>query len=155
MTTQPTRPGEKQALPPACCLPSNDPPPILLLAGEPQSAKYAREFVREFIGHHLPRASEDYVDSVVLVACELVTNSIRYGTEPGDALRVVLDADATRTRIEVHDPVRRHPRPRPDAPLRDRGRGLVILDALCPGTWGVHDQPFGKSVWAEVTAAHV
>ncbi len=30
------------------------------------------------------------------------------------------------------------------------GAGLIILDALCPGSWGVDDAPFGKTVWAEV-----
>jgi hypothetical protein len=85
-------------------------------------------------------------------ACELVTNAVRYGTEPGDSFRVVLDADATRTRVEVHDPVRRHPHRRADSTERSRGRGLVILDALCPGAWGVEDAPMGKAVWAEVPA---
>ncbi|MFD5873699.1 ATP-binding protein [Streptomyces sp. NPDC060322] len=135
---------------PACCTPPVGPPPILLLAGEPQSAKAAREFVREFVTYHVPGASEDYLDTAVLVTCELVTNSIRYGTEPDDSVRVVLDADDSRTRIEVHDPVRRLPRTRPESEHRDRGRGLIILNALCPGSWGVDDIPMGKSVWAEV-----
>jgi two-component sensor histidine kinase len=126
------------------------PPPILLLAKSLESPKAAREFAREFIAYHVPGASEDYVDSVVLVVCELVTNSVRYGTEPGDSLRVTLNVDDTRTRVEVRDPVRRRPRPRPVSVQRDRGRGLIILDALCPGSWGVDDAPFGKTVWAEV-----
>ncbi|MGN5631701.1 ATP-binding protein [Streptomyces sp. AC154] len=137
---------------PACCAPPVGPPPILLLAGEPQSAAAARNFVREFVSYHVPGVSEDYVETVVLVACELVTNSIRYGTEPGDSVRVVLDADDNRTRVEVHDPVRRRPRLRPVSHERDRGRGLIILDALCPGSWGIEDIPFGKAVWAEVKA---
>ncbi|MGW6479505.1 ATP-binding protein [Streptomyces sp. NPDC055059] len=128
------------------------PPQVLLLASHPESACAAREFVRRFIDHHMPDAGEDYIDNVVLIASELVTNSIRYGTEPNDCIRVVLDTDAHRTRVEVHDPVRRHPRMLPESGERDRGRGLVILDALCPGTWGVTDIPMGKSVWAEVKA---
>ncbi|MFC8199956.1 ATP-binding protein [Streptomyces sp. NPDC057298] len=127
------------------------PPPILLLASEPKSAKAARKFVREYVAHHVPRASDDHVENVVLVACELVTNSIRYGTEPDDLVRVVIDADDGRTRVEVHDPVRRHPRTRPESGERDRGRGLIILDALCVA-WGVSDAVFGKAVWAEVKA---
>ncbi|MFE6972106.1 ATP-binding protein [Streptomyces sp. NPDC057682] len=133
----------------ASCAPLVGPPPVLLLASEPQSAKVARDFVREFVPYHVPGVSEGYVETVVLVACELVTNAVRYGTEPGDSVRVVLDSDDKRTRIEVHDPVRRHPRPRPPSCERDRGRGLIILDALCPGAWGIYDIPFGKSVWAE------
>ncbi|MFE4333967.1 ATP-binding protein [Streptomyces sp. NPDC056831] len=137
---------------PACCAPPTDPPPVLLLAGKPESAGAAREFVREYIRYQVPDASDDYVETVVLVACELVTNAIRYGTEPGDSLRVILDADHARTRVEVQDPVRRRPRPRPESEQRDRGRGLIILDALC-STWGVIDAPLGKAVWAEVKAS--
>ncbi|MBW8735918.1 MAG: ATP-binding protein [Streptomyces turgidiscabies] len=127
------------------------PPPILLLASEPESARAARKFVREYVGYHVPEASEDHVETVVLVTCELVTNSIRYGTEPDDLVRVVIDADDGRTRVEVHDPVRRRPRVRPESDQRDRGRGLLILDFLCH-RWGVTDIPLGKAVWAEVKA---
>lgn len=69
--------------------------------------------MHEFVPYHVPGVSEDYVETVALVVCELVTNAIRYGTEPGDSVRVVLDADDNRTRVGVHDPVRRRPRPRP------------------------------------------
>ncbi|MGW0706735.1 ATP-binding protein [Streptomyces sp. NPDC002643] len=136
---------------PVCCEPPVGPPPILLLEGEPKSAYVAREFVREFMGYHAPDASEDYVDTVVLVTCEMVTNSIRYGTEPGDSLRVTLDTGDAHTRVEVQDPVRRRPQIHPASSHRDRGRGLVILDALCH-EWGVDDALFGKVVWAEVKA---
>ncbi|MER7691580.1 ATP-binding protein [Streptomyces sp. NPDC097610] len=129
------------------------PPPVLLLASEAKSAKVAREFVREYVVHNFPEASEDYVETIVLVTCELVTNSIRYGTRPDDSVRIELDTDNTRTRVEVHDAVRRRPRPRPESDLRDRGRGLIILDALCPGNWGVEDTRDGKAVWAEVKAS--
>jgi two-component sensor histidine kinase len=134
-----------------CCRPPSGPPPQLLLAGERQSARAAREYVREFVRYNDPDVSDDHVEDVALVACELVTNAIRYGTEPGDILRVVLDADQARTRVEVHDPVRRQPRERPESSQRDRGRGLIIVQALCPDRWGVDDIPLGKSVWAEVT----
>ncbi|MBV7698747.1 ATP-binding protein [Streptomyces sp. TRM70350] len=137
---------------PVCCVPTDGPPSVLALAGEPESASAARRFVREFVPHHAPYASEDYVETVVLVACEIVTNSIRYGTEPGDSLQLTLDTDYARTRVEVQDPVRRRPQPRPAASQqRDRGRGLIILDALC-NEWGVTDASFGKTVWAEVKA---
>ncbi|MGW4766399.1 ATP-binding protein [Streptomyces pseudogriseolus] len=137
---------------PACCGPQLGPPSILLLGSEPESACAARQFVREYVRYHVPGASEDYLDDVALVTSELVTNSVRYGTEPDDSVRVVIDADDGRTVVEVQDPVRRRPRIRPESEERDRGRGLIILDALCPGTWGVTDIPLGKSVWAEVKA---
>ncbi|MFD5181991.1 ATP-binding protein [Streptomyces sp. NPDC058372] len=96
---------------------------------------------------HVPGAFEEHVETVALVACELVTNAIRYGTEPGDSLRVVLDANEGRTRVEVHDPVRRHSRRRRPSDERERGRGLFLLDALCPQSWGVGDVPFRKAVY--------
>ncbi|MEU8539488.1 ATP-binding protein [Streptomyces sp. NPDC048717] len=137
---------------PACCTPSDGPPPTLLLPSQPQSAAHARAFAREFIGYHAPGVTATHVDDVALVVSELVTNSYRYGTEPDDSIQVVLDSDGTRTRIEVHDPVRRLPRHRPLSVDRDhgRGRGLFILDAICGGMWGVEERPFGKAVWAEI-----
>ncbi|MER6085538.1 ATP-binding protein [Streptomyces sp. NPDC013157] len=129
------------------------PPPVLLLASEPQSAKAARLFVSDFIAHHTPDASRDHIDAVALVTCELVTNSLRYETDPDDPVRLVIDTDGSRTRVEVHDPLGRHPRLRPISVERDRGRGLLILDALCSGRWGVGNLPWGKSIWAEVSAA--
>ncbi|MEU6243030.1 ATP-binding protein [Streptomyces sp. NPDC047024] len=137
---------------PAACALLAGPPPILILPGSPTSARHARTFVREYVRCHVPYASPEYIDNVVLVTCELVTNSIRYGTEPGDSLRVSLDASALRTMIEVQDPVRRRPRARPESSERERGRGLVVLDALCRA-WGVEERPFGKAVWAEVAAS--
>ncbi|MFD5255631.1 ATP-binding protein [Streptomyces bobili] len=125
-------------------------PNVLLLASDPRSAGVARDFVREYVGHPVPYASTEHVDICLLVTSELVTNSIRYGTEPGDLVRLVLDSDDDRTRVEVHDPVRRRPRRRPVSARRDRGRGLLILDALCPDRWEVSDRPMGKAVWAEV-----
>ncbi|MFE7314193.1 ATP-binding protein [Streptomyces sp. NPDC057555] len=138
---------------PASCAPPAGPTPILLLPSEPQSARAAREYVRDYVLFHVPDASEEHLETAVLVTSELVTNAVRYGTEPGDSLRVVLDVDGVRTRVEVHDPVRRRPRLRPESEHRDRGRGLLLLEAFCPGAWGVFDIPLGKAVWAEVKAS--
>ncbi|QKW06870.1 ATP-binding protein [Streptomyces sp. NA04227] len=133
-------------------VPELPPPASLVLPGTPQFARIAREFARVYVARHAPFAHEDYLDTVVLITSELVTNAIRYGTEPGDSFRLRLDTDLVRTRIEVHDPVRRRPRARPTSDTRERGRGLAILDALCPGLWGIYDIPFGKAVWAQVKA---
>ncbi|WP_030897932.1 ATP-binding protein [Streptomyces sp. NRRL F-5126] len=130
--------------------PRPDQPRELVLAGEPQSASTAREFVREYVMKSERAVCEDYVDAIVLVTSELVTNSIRYGTEPGDSLMLRLHTHHGRTRVEVRDPVRRRPQQRPESHKRDRGRGLLIVDGLCH--WGVDDAAFGKVVWAEVIA---
>jgi anti-sigma regulatory factor (Ser/Thr protein kinase) len=125
-------------------------PGALTLPSDPRSPSRARAFAGGHVRHCLPDASDEYVDTVRLVVSELVTNACRYGTEPGDSLRLVLDVAPERTVVEVHDPVRRRPRPRPESAERDRGRGLAILDALCPRLWGVRDREFGKAVWAAV-----
>ncbi|MFM9613927.1 ATP-binding protein [Streptomyces niveiscabiei] len=142
----------RQDTAPAFCAPSA-PPPVLILEGEPTSARAAREFTREFVLYYAPEASEDYVGTVQLVVSELVTNAIRYGTETGGSLRLLLDADHTHTRVEVQDSVRLRPSPRPPSKHpQDGGRGLIILDALCLD-WGTIEDPFGKTVWAEVKAS--
>ncbi|MFE3742769.1 ATP-binding protein [Streptomyces sp. NPDC059134] len=125
------------------------PPPQLLLVGAPESVRAARAYVREFVAFHVPDTGERQADDLQLVVSELVTNAVRYGTEPGDSVLVVLAVTGTRVRVEVRDPVRRRPRFRVASQERDRGRGLIIVEALAE-CWGVADRPFGKAVWAEV-----
>ncbi|EFL00417.1 conserved hypothetical protein [Streptomyces sp. SPB78] len=127
-----------------------DAPEPLVLPGEPQAARLAREHVRREARLLDPGATDAHLDAVVLVASELVTNAIRYGTEHGDFFAVTVRVCEAGTRIEVRDPVRRRPHRRPESGERQRGRGLFLLDALCPGRWGCDDTPFGKAVWAEV-----
>ncbi|WP_432092804.1 ATP-binding protein [Streptomyces sp. bgisy100] len=74
---------------------------------------------------------------------------LRYGTEPGDFVALAVVVGAGRLRIEVHDPVRKHPRLRPESDERQRGRGLLIVDRLAK--WGVDERPFGKVVWADMS----
>ncbi|WP_075738519.1 ATP-binding protein [Streptomyces acidiscabies] len=128
------------------------PPPVLVLPGEPSSAGAARKFVRAYVEYHVPGVPEDYVENIVLIASEMTTNAIRYGTEPGDSIRITIDADDREARIEVQDPTRRSPRRRPESGERGRGRGLFILDAVCGDEWGCRPAPFGKVVWARVRA---
>jgi anti-sigma regulatory factor (Ser/Thr protein kinase) len=132
------------------CQPPAGPPPQLLLTGAPESVRIARAWVREFTGYHLPEATEERVDDVQLIVSELVTNSVRYGTEPGDSVLVVLAATAKHLRIEVHDPVRRRPHLKRATAQAVRGRGLFIVDTLAE-RWGVDDRPCGKTTWAEVS----
>ncbi|MFF9507278.1 ATP-binding protein [Streptomyces sp. NPDC014724] len=131
-----------------CCQPSAGPPPQLMLAKADESPKAARDYAREFVEYHLPDTDPDHTDDVALVVSELVTNAVRYGTEPGDSLLLVLDATERRTRVEVHDTRRRTPAMKPESDERGRGRGLFIVEALAE--WGTGERPLGKFVWAEV-----
>ncbi|MGW0606461.1 ATP-binding protein [Streptomyces sp. NPDC002640] len=76
-------------------------PPTLTLPPEPQSVRRARRFSEQCLRDHRPDATADHINSVVLIVSELVTNSVRYGTEPGDSLRLVLDVVPERTVVEV------------------------------------------------------
>ncbi|MEU6441336.1 ATP-binding protein [Streptomyces sp. NPDC047046] len=122
----------------------------VVLEGVPESAVVARRYVRQTLREQVPDVGDSHLDDVVLVASELVSNAIRYGTEPGDSFALTVTADDVGTRVEVRDPIRRYPRRRPESSERQRGRGLFILDALCPQHWGSRDTPLGKTVWAEV-----
>ena len=85
-------------------------------------ARLLRLSTSDFIIHHTPDASRDHIEAVALVTCELVTNSLRYETDPDDPVRLLIDTDGSRTRVEVHDPLNHHPRLRPISVERDRGR---------------------------------
>lgn len=132
-----------------CCDPPSGPPAQMILPTGPESAAQARAYVREVLAYDDPPIAADRVDDVVLVVSELVTNSYRYGTEPGDSLLVVVLTTPQVIRVEVHDPVRRRPQFREEPGERIRGRGLHIIDRLTT-RWDVDDRPLGKAVWAEV-----
>lgn len=137
-------------LKPRGCAASTSPPAAQAkFATGPETPRQARAFVRELLGEADPPLDDDRADDVDLVVSELVTNAVRYGTEPGDSLLVVVLLDLAHVRVEVHDPVRRRPRRRDAASVGVRGRGLYIVDALT-ARWGVLDRPFGKVVWAQV-----
>ncbi|GHF06733.1 ATP-binding protein [Streptomyces morookaense] len=125
-------------------------PSQLILEADKEAPAAARAYAREFVEHVLNDPDDDHLDDVALVVSELVTNAVRYGTENHGLMLVVLDADDSRTRIEVHDSVRQRPRMKPGNTESRRGRGLHIVDALA--VWGTGTRPMGKGkfVWAEV-----
>ncbi|MEU6226329.1 ATP-binding protein [Streptomyces sp. NPDC047042] len=90
-------------------------------------------------------------DTVVLLVAELAANSVLHGRVPGRDFALFLSHDDRQgvLRIEVTDthpalPVRRAP-----GLEEDRGRGLLLVDALAT-CWGVSERPGpGKTVWAE------
>ncbi|MYY08839.1 ATP-binding protein [Streptomyces sp. SID4919] len=129
--------------------PATGHPPALLLPKDAKSPRIARGYARSRVAEDAPGASADHLDTVALVVSELVTNAVRYGSHPGAAVRVTVDADETRTHVAVTDHARRRPRRRRGAPEDTRGRGLFLLAAVT-ARWGVTVSPQGKTVWAEV-----
>lgn len=114
-----------------------------VLPAEPSSASIAREAASELL-RGCPR---ELVDTVTLLASELVTNAILHTGAPLE-LRIVVGSPAG-VRIEVSDGV-------PEPPVLDGGgdgeegqRGLLLTDALA-AQWGWEPRPAGKTVWCEV-----
>ncbi|MYT91805.1 ATP-binding protein [Streptomyces sp. SID8359] len=124
--------------------------PQAIYSAEPESVRPARRYVREAAVYQEPSIDEDVLDTLELLASELVTNAVRYGSEPGDSFKVTVAAEPGKCRLEVHDTRRRAPCLRPPSDQRTRGRGLHLVDALA-SRWGVAERPFGKVVWAVVT----
>ncbi|MFF9321005.1 ATP-binding protein [Streptomyces sp. NPDC014735] len=116
----------------------------------PESVRPARRYVREAAVQQEPSIPEEALDTLELLASELVTNAVRYGQEPGDSLKVTVGASPGRCRVEVHDTRRRRPRVRPESRERARGRGLHLVQALA-AQWGITERPCGKVVWVIVT----
>ena len=114
----------------------------------PEAPAAACRFVRSLLDPVVPA---ERADDLELITSELVTNAYRYGTGPGDSVLVSVEATAEPVRLEVHDPVRRHPHHKPASDEHGRGRGLTIAKALAT-RWGVDNRPFGKAVWVEVEA---
>ena len=120
--------------------------PELLTASLPASTKSAydaRHSVQEVLAG---RIDPDVLDTVLLLATELVSNAVACAGTPLD-LRVVCSPDGV-LRVEVAD---RSPSPaRPVEgyhPESESGRGLRLVDALAD-SWGTApDASDGKGVW--------
>ncbi|MEU6770416.1 SpoIIE family protein phosphatase [Streptomyces sp. NPDC046759] len=79
-----------------------------------------------------------------LVLSELVTNAIRYGTDP---IRLRLIRDRTLV-CEVADGSNTSPHLRYAATTDEGGRGLFLVSQMTE-RWGVRYSPQGKVIWAE------
>ncbi|MEU3894770.1 ATP-binding protein [Streptomyces sp. NPDC045251] len=92
-------------------------------------------------------------DTAALLVAELAANAVTHGRVPGRDIEVRLLLDAYLLRIDVSDS-RGERRPGKSestvTPEAERGRGLLLVDALAD-RWGVFDRvPVGKTVRAEL-----
>lgn len=106
---------------------------------------------------------DEFTDAAALVFSELLTNAVQHarpadggvvGTEIGTRF-VRLESGL---RIEVHDASEHPPEihAHPAESLDERGRGLVLVNALTGGQWGVSERDgIGKCVWAHLSSSHV
>lgn len=116
------------------------------LGPHPGCARAARDLVKEAChAWQLPHLR----DGATLVASELASNAIEHARTD---FVVTLTRDAGRLHVAVQDGVTeflRPPRSRPPAPasLHDRGRGLMLVNAVA-AAWGAMPARAGKVVWA-------
>ena len=97
-------------------------------------------------------ASEETIFTVELLASEVLTNAVRYGTEHG-AVRMVVARVGDTLRLAVSDAGDDLPKRRNPGLHALGGRGLQILDRLASG-WGTQSYPTGgKCVWLTVPLA--
>lgn len=92
------------------------------------------------------------VDVAALVLSELLTNSVRHGrVDGGREVGTRFIREDSGIRIEVHDASSEKPEMREPSADDDSGRGLLLVEALTGGRWGVSDRDgVGKLVWAYV-----
>jgi len=99
----------------------------------------ARGFVRET----LRTQSQDVVDAVELMACELATNSVQHAQSD---FELAIYDEQGEIRVEVSDAGRGRPTLRSPTSREPSGRGLRIVQALS-NAWGVVPGEDGTSVW--------
>ncbi|MET8058715.1 ATP-binding protein [Streptomyces microflavus] len=143
-TMRPSALPSTTPVPPRC---TTAVPPQAIYLADPESVRPARRYVREAAAYQEPSVAEDVLDTLELLASKLVTNAVRYGSEPGDSFKVTVAVEPGRCRIEVHDTRRRTPLLRPASDQRVRGRGLHLVEAPA-SRWG---GAFGKIVRVVVT----
>ena len=90
--------------------------------------------------------SGDVTDTAQLLTSELVTNAVIHGRS---TVTVTTVLDDGLLRVEVSDDNSRHPEVRPTDDRALDGRGMHIV-ALLAASWGVTDEPLGKTVWFEL-----
>ncbi|URN12053.1 ATP-binding protein [Streptomyces radiopugnans] len=105
----------------------------------------------------VPRGTAVF-DAASLAVAELAANAVLHGRVPGRdfELALVYDGEGGVLRVEVADTHPAHPVPsyaaagaEPECGEEERGRGLLLVEAVAD-RWGVRERcgP-GKTVWAE------
>jgi anti-sigma regulatory factor (Ser/Thr protein kinase) len=124
------------------------------IPADAESASIVRQFVRLACHRY---GCDPLLDNVLLVTDELVANAFEPDTaaEPGvdnPTIEVGIEPIQHGVRVEVHDP--KHARPWLVLPDDDSDgqRGLRVVESLA-SSWGVTDEPDGKTMWAEVVEA--
>jgi anti-sigma regulatory factor (Ser/Thr protein kinase) len=117
--------------------------------GDHECVGVARRLLRR---HLVAWRMAEAVDTAELVLSELATNAVRHASGPDDRLietRFERMPDGS-LRIEVHDADDSKPERREPSAEANSGRGLLLVDVLTGGRWGVSDREGGgKLIWAQ------
>jgi hypothetical protein len=129
----------------------------------PSSVRRARHWAADLMAQANPPHDSEFVDAVILLVSELVTNAIRAvsrlpavpGRQPSIGVKhrvwLAISSSSDLVRIEVHDtacipvPLSHHP-----DDFEESGRGLEVISVLAT-EWGWNPDPLGKIVWCEFT----
>jgi anti-sigma regulatory factor (Ser/Thr protein kinase) len=120
-----------------------------VLPDDPSSPATARRHISSACSG-LPR---DLLEITLLLTSEVVTNAITHGHGP---VRMSLDCDERRLRVEVEDHGPGRPQPARSNVMADSGRGLILLESLAT-EWGsspASDSGAGKRVWFAMRTSH-
>lgn len=126
----------------------------LTIPGRPENVRVARQFVARTLG-----ASRSCIDTAVLLASELIANSLRHSRSgDGGHITIHLIAIPDGIRIEVADqggasaPAVRPAGSRESdlTELAENGRGLELVDALA-SRWSYASDATGTVTWFELT----
>lgn len=110
------------------------------------SPRVARRFVTDVLaGTRLP------VDLIVLLVSELATNAVLHA-RTDYVVRLVVDSEGDRVRVEVEDANERPPSIAHTPPEATSGRGLQLIQKLAE-SWGVDASAAGKLVWFELSSS--
>ena len=112
----------------------------------PASVGVARRFVRDLLDSH-GDVDEDTLDTLLLLASELVTNAVRHAATPFE-IRVAVDDDTVRVAV-IDGDVDHGPRMCHPGPDDTNGRGLQLVDQLS-AVWGSDRVGRGKAVWFQL-----
>ncbi|MGW6732208.1 SpoIIE family protein phosphatase [Streptomyces sp. NPDC055013] len=113
---------------------------------EPERVAVARQQLRELLHDW---ASDDQVDSAVLLLSETLTNVLVHTDADALLLAEVRGGPGDRrVRVEVTDTSDDLPHRRRPGELASSGRGLMLIELLAHA-WGVDPRGEGKSIWFE------
>ena len=116
----------------------------LTVTADATATRSARALVRDLCA--TASIGPQAVETAVLLVTELVSNAIQHG---GGSALVDADVDRTRLRVSVADSDPRLPTAALAAIDAERGRGLLLVEALS-SRWGATPLDDGKVVWFEL-----